>query len=174
MAYSPLISKHGLGEAVAGVGLGLLVVLGSYYVQVRRIDPEPVVIGLCMAILIACILYINEFPDTAADSEKGRMHLVARWGKEEAARRYKYIIGSTYVVMMLGVVSGIVTPFALISLLSLPKAIDANKVLTKNYDKIMELIPGMANTVMATLWTGGLFLAGYVVAWIVLKVTGFS
>ena len=95
-------------------------------------------------------------------------------GKEAAARRYKYIIGSTYVVMVLGVVSGIVTPFALIALLSLPKAIGANKVLIENYDKIMELIPGMANTVMATLWTGGLFLAGYVVAWMVLGVTGFS
>ena len=41
VAYSPLISKHGLGEAAAGVGLGLLVVLGSYYVQVRRIISSP-------------------------------------------------------------------------------------------------------------------------------------
>jgi 1,4-dihydroxy-2-naphthoate octaprenyltransferase len=167
VGYSPVFAKHALGELLAGLNFGPLLILGTYFLQTKTITLEPIFIGLTLGILTACILYINEFPDTFADSQKGRLHLVARWGKEAGSRRFKFLIGSAYAVLILGVILRIVTPFALISLLALPKAIRANRILSKNYHKTMELIPGMANTVMATLWTGGLILLGYVIAAIV-------
>lgn len=167
VAYSPFIAKKGLGEFVAGLDLGTLVVVGSYYIQTHSISWEAIIVGIPPGILTACILYNNEFPDTKADVETGRFHWVARWGKKKAASNYKYMIFSAYAVIVLGVAIRLITPFALIALLALPKAITANRVLSKNYDKTMELVPAMANTVMATLWTGGLLLAGYVIAWIV-------
>ena len=167
VAYSPLIAQRGMGELMAGLDFGPLLVLGSYYIQTHTLSVEPFVAGIAPGILTACILYINEFPDTKADLQVGRLHLVARWGKEAAAARYKFMIFSAYAVIALGVILRVITPFALIALLALPKAITANKELSKNYEKTMELIPGMANTVMATLWTGGLILAGYVISWVV-------
>ena len=164
VGYTPIFSKYAFGELLAGVNFGPLLVLGGYFVQTGHLSLEPIFVGGCLGILTSCILYINEFPDTFADSQKGRYHLVARWGKKIAAARYRYLIGSAYAVLVLGVLLGSVTPLALLGLLALPKAIRATRTLSQNYDKIGELIPGMADTVMATLWTAGLILLGYLIA----------
>lgn len=169
VAYSPLISKLGVGELIAGLNFGPLLVIGTYYLQTRAISAEPIFVGICLGVLTACILYINEFPDTMADAKKGRMHLVARWGKPVAARRFKFIVASAYAVLVLGVILRIVTPFALLSLLAIPKAMKAVSILSRAYDKAEELIPGMANMVFATLWSGGLILLGYAISGIMFR-----
>ncbi len=163
VAYSALISKWGIGELMAGLNFGPLLIIGTYFLQTGRIDPEPVIVGISLGTLVAGILYINEFPDTIADEEKGRRHLVVRWGKARAATRFKVLIASAYLIIIVGVVGGVVTPFALLSLIALPKARAATSILARNYDKTIELIPGMASMVMATLWTGLLLLAGYLI-----------
>lgn len=157
-------ARWGLGEFIVSLNFGPFMLLGTYYVQTGTISLEPIIIGLTLGILTAGILYINEFPDTQADMQKGRMHLVARWGKASAARRFKFLIASAYVIVILGVITSTITPFALISLLAIPKARFAVKQLLENYDKVMELVPGMANMVMATLWTGGLLFIGYLIS----------
>ncbi len=164
IGYSHLFARWGLGEFIVALNFGPFMLLGTYYVQTGTISLEPITIGLTLGILTAGILYINQFPDTQADMQKGRMHLVARWGKATAASRFKFLIASAYVIVILGVITSTITPFALISLLAIPKAWFAVKHLSQNYDKIMELVPGMANMVMATLWTGGLLFIGYLIS----------
>ena len=164
VSYSPLISTWGLGELIVALNFGPFLLLGTYYVQTRTIHAEPILVGLTLGILTAGILYINEFPDTDADRQKGRIHLIARWGKAKAAERFKLLIASAYLIIIGGVFTGLITPFALLSLIALPKARTAARILSQNHEKIMELIPGMASTVMATLWTGILLLVGYVIS----------
>ena len=84
VGYSPLISRFGMGELIAGLNFGPLLLLGTYYLETRTVAVEPILVGIALGILVAGILYINEFPDTAADRESGRRHLVARWGKARA------------------------------------------------------------------------------------------
>jgi len=162
--YSSVISHWGLGELMAGLSFGPLLVLGTYYIQTRVVSLEPILVGTSLGILVAGILYINEFPDTPADIQTGRRHLVARWGKCAAAHRFGFLMGSSYAIIVAGVLLRAVTPLALISLLAVPKAWSAARTLNANYDKTAELIPGMASTVMATLLTGGLILVAYVLA----------
>jgi len=161
VGYCTVISRWGLGELAAGLNFGPLLFIGTYYIQTGRLVAEPIIVGTTLGILVAGILYINEFPDTVADERSGRRHLVIRWGKRKAAYRFRVLIAGSYAVLILGVVAGIVTPLALISLVALPKAWSGTGVLVKNYDKTMELIPGMASTVMATLMTGALLLVAY-------------
>ena len=163
VGYSSAISHWGLGELMAGVSFGPLLVLGTYYLQTRVVSLEPILVGTSLGILVAGILYINEFPDTAADVQSGRIHLVARWGKKVAARRFSYLMASSYAVIILGVIFRAINPIALVSLLTLPKAWSAARTLNQNYDKTMELVPGMASTVMATLLTGVALFAAYIV-----------
>ncbi len=163
VAYSPLVSKWGAGELIAGLNFGPLLILGAYFVQTGRIDVEPIIVGTSVGILVACILYINEFPDTDADEQTGRRQLVVRWGKDKAASRFRVLVATAYLVLVIGAVGGFITPFALISLVALPKAWSATKILSRNYDKIGELIPGMASMVLATLWTGVLMFLGYLI-----------
>lgn len=164
VGYSHLFARWGVGEFIVALNFGPFMLLGTYYVQTGTISLEPIMIGLTLGILTAGILYINEFPDTQADMQKGRMHLVARWGKATAASRFKFLIASAYIIVILGVITSTITPFALISLLAIPKARFAVKHLSQHYDKVMELVPGMANMVMATLWTGGLLVIGYLIS----------
>lgn len=161
VGYSPLISRFGMGELIAGLNFGPLLLLGTYYLQTRTVDVEPILVGIALGILVAGILYINEFPDTTADRESGRRHLVVRWGKARAASRFRILIVSAYLVVVAGVATRLVTPFALLCLLAFPKAWSATKTLSQNYEKTMELVPGMAATVVATLMTGILLFAAY-------------
>ena len=161
IGYSSVISHRGLGELMAGLSFGPLLVFGTYYLQTGRIMMEPILVGASLGIMVAGILYINEFPDTLADQQTGRRHLVVRWGKKKAASRFRILVASAYGVVVVGVVWGLITPFALISLVALPKAWSATGILNRNYDKTTELIPGMASTVTATLLTGVLFFVAY-------------
>ena len=74
---------------------------GSFVLNATLI--EPFLVGLIVGILTAGIVYINEFPDTLADKSKGRMHLVARMGKETASKVLVYIIMSAYILVIIGV-----------------------------------------------------------------------
>ncbi|TLY12516.1 MAG: prenyltransferase, partial [Thaumarchaeota archaeon] len=118
-------------------------------------------VGAVLGILTAGILYINEFPDVDADSSRGRRDLVVRWGKEAAASRFKVLLASAYVILVLGVASGLITPLALLGLLTIPKARSAARILDSTKGKAPELIPGMAATVMTTLLTGALLAVAY-------------
>lgn len=162
VGYSPVISRIGLGELSAGLNFGPLLILGTYFIQTGTVALQPALVGTALGVLVAGILYVNEFPDAAADELTGRRHLVVRWGKRKAASRFRILIASSYAVIVLGVIGGFVTPLALISLIALPKAWSGTSLLNGNYDKIMELIPAMASTVMATLLTGVLLLVAYV------------
>lgn len=161
ISYSLVTSKVGIGELVVGLNFGPLLVLGTYYVQTRSIIPEAIIVGLSLGILTSGILYANEFPDTDADMSKGRIHLVVRWGKAKAASRFRILIAAAYLIPVVGVLSGLASPVALLCLITLPKARTTVRLLSQNYDKLTELIPGLASMVMTTLFTGVAFLAGY-------------
>lgn len=162
VSYSLVTSKLGLGELVTGLNFGPLLVLGTYYVQTRTIAVEPIVVGLPLGILTAGILYVNEFPDTDADKSKGRNQLVSRWGKARAARRFKALMAAAYIVPIVAVLAGAVSPVAILVLVTLPKARTTASLLSQNYDKVIELIPGMASMVMTTLFSGVALLAAYI------------
>ncbi|HEV2138058.1 MAG TPA: prenyltransferase [Nitrososphaerales archaeon] len=161
LAYSSFLSRWGIGELVTGLNFGPLLLLGTYYVQTRTLAVAPLLVGTVLGILTVGILYINEFPDVDADSSRGRRDLVVRWGKQTAASRFKALLASAYVILVLGVVSGLITPLALLGLLTIPKARTAARILDNTKGKPPELIPGMAAMVMTTLLTGALLALAY-------------
>jgi 1,4-dihydroxy-2-naphthoate octaprenyltransferase len=161
LAYSSFFSKWGIGELVTGLNFGPLLLLGTYYVQTRTLAAQPLLVGGVLGIMTAGILYINEFPDIEADSSKRRRDLVVRWGKQAAAYRFKLLLGSAYALLVLGVVSGLLTPLALLGLLTIPKARSAAKILEDTKGEAPRLIPGMAAMVMTTLLTGALLAVAY-------------
>lgn len=159
--YSKLAS-WGVGEFFVGLNFGPLLVLGTYYVQTRQITWAPILAGTTLGLLTAAILYINQFPDFEADKAKGRFHLVVRLGKPTAARVFKYLLASAYGIIVLGVLLRILPFYTLLTLLTIPRARYAVQTLEREYDKLLELIPGMAATVLTTLHTGVLLLVGLI------------
>ena len=158
-----LIGYRGVGELVVGLNLGTLTIIGSYFVQAHTVSWPVFWMSLPIGFLVAAILYINQFPDYEADKAVDKKHLVVRLGKRRAVYGYYLLIASTYLVIGGSVLFRMVTPFALVSFLTLPLAIGAVRILKSNYDKIAELIPAQAKTVQTHLFTGLLLSLGLVV-----------
>tara|TARA_B100001167_G_C16676884_1_gene260404 strand:- start:79 stop:600 length:522 start_codon:yes stop_codon:yes gene_type:complete len=153
-----------------------LLFTGIYFIQSGGlINIEAIIVGSIVGLMTTGILYINQFPDTVADKSKGRLHIVARLGKKRAVNLYNYMMGASYVIIIVSVITpfiiGIGIPLtciiALLTFSLTPKGNfrTASKILGKDYEKIMELIPAMGNTVMTTLQTSILLLIGYIIWW---------
>lgn len=150
-----------LGEAAVGLGFGPIMVLGSYYVQAHSLSWDVLWVSLPVGILIAAVLYINEFPDYEADKKVRKKTLVVILGKRKAIKIYYVLLGSTYLVTCLSVALKILPPLALIALGSFPLAYRAITMARKNYDKVYELLPANAATVALHMAFGLLLCGGY-------------
>jgi 1,4-dihydroxy-2-naphthoate octaprenyltransferase len=162
-----LIGYRGWGEFLVGLNLGTLAIIGAYYVQAHTLSWAVLWVSLPIGFLVAAILYINQFPDYEADKAVNKRHWVVRLGKKNAVYGYYFLISATYLVIAGSVIFRVVTPFALVSFLTLPKAFGAIKILRVNYDRIAELIPAQAKTVQMHLLVGLLLSLGFVVGRIV-------
>ncbi len=73
---------HGLAELAVGLGFGPVIVLGTFYVQTQAVSYDALWASTATGLLIAAILYINEFPDYAADKAVGKNTLIVVVGRE--------------------------------------------------------------------------------------------
>jgi 1,4-dihydroxy-2-naphthoate octaprenyltransferase len=151
----------GVGEFFIGLNFGVLMTLGSFFVQTGYLAWEPVAASIPVGLLIAGVLYINEFQDAPADGAVGKDHLVVRLGRKRAAMGYLVLVVATYAAIIVAVLLRFTSPFTLIALATLPVAIRAIGVARAHYDEYLQLVPANAATVFIHLLTGLLLSAGY-------------
>jgi 1,4-dihydroxy-2-naphthoate octaprenyltransferase len=120
LSYTGLLARAYVGEIFAGLGLGLLPVLGTYLVQTGEIDAVGVVAGLPAFFMTFNLLLLNEFPDEKADRRGGRRNLVLLLGRSRAAHVY---IGAVLMVLLSVIVSVLQRLFPLTALLALTPAL---------------------------------------------------
>ncbi len=97
-AYSapPLqLMSRGWGEFAVAAGW-LLVVVGSDYVQRRDFSFVPIACGTGYALLVASLLYINQFPDRRGDAAASKGTLIVRLGPARARWGYVLLIVASY------------------------------------------------------------------------------
>jgi 1,4-dihydroxy-2-naphthoate octaprenyltransferase len=167
--------KRGVGEFVIGTMFGVLMVVGSYYVQVQTpialawplIIPfdqffEAGIISLPVAIMIALVLYINEFPDYVADRDANKRTLVVRLGRKNAAKGYTLSL----IVMYVGIVTAVFLNWirieSLLVLSTLPLSALGIYTALKYYDQSSKLAPANWATIVAHIFVGGFLALGYV------------
>src|SRR3990170_145663 len=161
------LANRGVGELFVGLSFGPLVVMGTYYVMTQRLDWGPFFLAMSMGLLVAAILWINEFPDVDADLSVGKRTLMARLGYERSVDWYFYLVAGAYVFAGLGVITATVPWPVIVTVLTLPIARKNLRHLQVHARDPMALIPANAGTVMLTLAFGILAILG-VLAGIVL------
>ena len=120
-------------------------------------------IGLVVVgILIALVLYINEFPDYKADKEVGKNTLVVLLGKKISKNIYILFLITAYILVIAGAFYELIPYYTLLVLLTLPIALKAISTLTKNYGKIDELLPANKATIGIHFLFGLTLALGYV------------
>jgi len=162
--YTPLLTRIGLGEIMAGLGLGALPIVGTYYLLTGTFDIAAWVSGIPATLLTYNLLLLNEFPDAEADRAGGRRHMVVVLGKRRARWLYTTVEAGTFASIVAGVAAGVLTPWALLGLIALVPAVRAIRVTLERYDSFEGLIPAQGANVQAVLGTNLLMAVGYVVA----------
>lgn len=152
---------RGVGEIFIGLNFGIAMTFGAYFVQTSQFSWIPIIASIPVAILIAALLYINEFQDAKADEAVGKNHLVIRLGKKRAANGYVFLMLATYLAVVIGVVTDSLPPITLSALLTIPIAFKAIKIAQENYDDSARLAPANASTIMNHLLTGILLIGSF-------------
>jgi 1,4-dihydroxy-2-naphthoate octaprenyltransferase len=155
-AYSapPLkFASRGLGELAVTAGW-LLVVVGTAYVQSGSFSALPVAAGLPYALLVANVLYINQFPDLRADSQAGKLTVVVRMGAPAARYGYAAIVALTYAILAVAVAARILPWPALLAALAAPLSLLALAGLWRHAAAPAKLEPAIKLTIAAALAHG--------------------
>jgi len=155
-------ASRGLGELTVGLNFGPLMVLGAYYIQTRQLSWLPVLAGLPLGLLIAAVLYINEFPDYNADKKVGKNTWVVRLGRQRALWGYAIIMAAVYISLLIGVLAEKLPPVTLIMALTLPLAVRAIQLARKFYANSSDLAPANALTITGHLLAGLLLTLAYI------------
>ncbi len=158
--YTTHLTKYMLGELSAGLGLGCLPVIGSYFVQTGHYSLSCVLASIPAGILTANLLLLNEIPDYEADKTVGRRTIVTMFGKDAAVKVYAVLTALTYATVIACIILGFVPVLTGISLATIPIAVKGVKLAQKHYD-VSKLIPALANNVKLVLGTQFLIALGF-------------
>jgi 1,4-dihydroxy-2-naphthoate polyprenyltransferase len=165
--YTPVILKTHWPEWSPGLGLGILPVLGFYFVQTGQYDWVVLIASIPSGILVHNLLLLNEFPDVEADRKGGRKTIPIVFGMEAAGKFFRITTISVYIWIFCCVLATLITGsvvmpvYSLIALLTLPLAIKAMKG-SKEYNDLSKLVPALSSNVMFILITQLLLGVGYI------------
>ncbi|MGE5467608.1 MAG: prenyltransferase [Ignavibacteria bacterium] len=145
--------SRGLGEFSVTAGWALIVV-GADFVQRHGFAFAPLAAGLGFALLVANVLYINQFPDAKADAAAGKRTLVVRLGAARARWGYATITALCGVWLLACVAAGALPPAAAAAVLPLGLSVAAARQLWRFALRPVLLAPAIKLTILAALAHG--------------------
>jgi 1,4-dihydroxy-2-naphthoate octaprenyltransferase len=152
LIYTQVFARSGVGEIFAGLGLGLLPVVGTALVQRGVIGPAAWAAGIPAFFMTFNLLLLNEFPDEQADRAGGRRNLVLLFGRPTAAVIYAGAVMATPLSIIVAVAVGALPALALIGVLPSWFAVPAVRWAFSRPNEPVP-IPAMAGNVVWNLAT---------------------
>ncbi len=117
LAYTDVLARIGVGEIVAGFGLGAGPVIGAALVQDGGWSTAAVAASIPAFFMTFNLLLLNEFPDEQADREGGRRSLVILLGRRAAASIYAAAGLATPLAIVVAVLLRMLPPLSLVAVL---------------------------------------------------------
>ena len=159
--YTPLILKMGYPEWSPGLGLGILPVMGTYFVHTGAYTLTAFIASMPSFFLVHNLLLLNEFPDVEADITVKRRTLPIVLGKKKAAVVFSCFTMMVYIWIVGAVTLRYMPAFTLLALLTLPLAIQVIRGAFR-YDGGEVFLEVMMKNVQVVLLTQVLIAAGYI------------
>jgi 1,4-dihydroxy-2-naphthoate octaprenyltransferase len=157
------LNSRGLGELCVAAGI-LTITVGADFVQSKGFSASPFIAGFSYASLATSLLYINQFPDRAADTAAGKLHWVARLEVNQARWGYVLIVALAYAWVLLSVVLGWSPTLAILSLLALPLSVKASRLLSRHAAQPQQLGDAIKLTIAAMMLHGTLLSLALIVS----------
>ena len=149
------LNSRGLGELCVAAGF-LAITVGTDFVQRKGFSAEPFIAGMSYALLVANLLYINQFPDRSADTAAGKLHWVARLDVSKARWGYVLIVALAYIWLLASALVGWLPLLALLALFALPLSIKASRELMRHAAQPQRLADAIKLTIGAMMVHGTL------------------
>lgn len=142
------LMARGLGEGAIAAGW-LMVVLGTDFVQRGEFAARPLVAGLPFALLVAAVLYLNQFPDALGDASAGKRTLVVRLGLQKARWGYLVLVATAYLWLVAAVMAGALPLWSVVGLLPAVLSFQACRRLFREAHHPARLAPAIKATIAA-------------------------
>ncbi|MCM3720406.1 MULTISPECIES: 1,4-dihydroxy-2-naphthoate polyprenyltransferase [Solibacillus] len=160
IAYSPF------GELVSGAVMGMGIVLIAFFIQTGDVTADAVIISVPSMILVGAIMLSNNIRDIVGDTEGGRKTMAILVGRHNAVTVLAGFFIVSYVWIVVLVVLGHLTPWALLVLLSAKKPVEAIK-LFRAKEKPLEVMPAMKYTAQTNTIFGFLLAVGLLISYFI-------
>lgn len=158
IAYTPF------GELTAGLFMGVVIILISFFIQTGFINHTSVYVSVPISILIATILLSNNIRDLDGDKENGRKTLAILLGRNKAIVLLAVMFSVSYIWILALVLFMQASPLLLLTFLSIPKAIKAVRGFIGQTLPI-QMLPAMKATAQTNTFFGLLLSIGLVIAY---------
>ncbi|HYH44539.1 MAG TPA: 1,4-dihydroxy-2-naphthoate polyprenyltransferase [Thermoanaerobaculia bacterium] len=152
------LGYHGLGDLFVLVFFGFVAVAGTALVQAGSVPELAWWAALPVGCLATAILVVNNLRDVDTDRRAGKRTLAVRFGERGAVLEYSLLIGLAYAVPVFLAVTGRAAAWALLPLLTLPRALGLAIGVARQRGRALN--PLLGKTALLLLLHGVLFAAG--------------
>jgi len=136
-----------------GLGFGLLMVVGTHIVLTLKYSALVWLVSLIPFFLINNLLLLNQYPDMQADASVGRKTFPLAFGIERSNQVYALFMVTTYSLIILYILVGILPTMSVIALMPIPLALFALVGAIKHKSTIGEFPQYLGANVAATMLT---------------------
>jgi 1,4-dihydroxy-2-naphthoate polyprenyltransferase len=149
---------RGWGEFFVFLMWGPLMFEGAYAVQRQALSLQVFYLSIPFGVLVALVLLANNIRDIDYDSRQGIKTVGILLGSRHSFQLYAGLIVAAYLYIALMVLLGILSPWGLLVLLSLPKAVSLLKAFTRQIPEAADAITAQLDTVFGLLLIAALIL----------------
>ena len=146
------------GEFFVFLMWGPLMFEGAYAVQRQALSLQVLYLSIPFGVLVALVLLANNIRDISYDSRQGIKTVGILLGSRQSFHLYAALIVAAYLYVALMVLLGILSPWGLLVLLSLPKAIHLLKMFAEKIPEAADAITAQLDTVFGLLLIAALIL----------------
>jgi 1,4-dihydroxy-2-naphthoate octaprenyltransferase len=154
---------EGLGEVFVFLFFGVVAVTGSYYVQTEELTWEAFVLAVPVGLLAAGILVVNNVRDLETDRRAGKRTLAVRLGRARTRVLFAVMVYLAFVVAPLPWPLGRLSPWLLLTWLTLPLAASVVRLVRSHTDgpTLNEALgrTGILQLAFCVLLAGGVLLS---------------
>ena len=131
------LGYHGLGDLFVFVFFGLVATAGTYYLQIGSVQPNVWWIAAVMGFLTVNILVVNNLRDLESDQRVQKKTLAVRLGERGARGQYMLLMTLSYGIPAILLWFEKITPWVLLTWLSIPSAFHWIRFVSKNSGKML-------------------------------------
>jgi 1,4-dihydroxy-2-naphthoate octaprenyltransferase len=125
---------EGLGELFVFLFFGVVAVVGSYFVQVEKLEWEAFALSVPVGLLASAILVVNNVRDVDTDRRAGKRTLAVKLGRAGARTLFDVMLVLAFLTPPVIVIAGGLSPWILLSLLATPLAVPLRRTVRTRSD----------------------------------------